>query len=155
MMRVWQKIAICATALIVTSTTATAQTENTISADLGHKAVHAVIAKSALDNAVLVPKTGKLLSMTGNWSVGRTRSESCPQIADPCVTVFYRVPDVGVACEWTVLLPGDASSGQLLAENEDAAQYFVLRLAPTEAAAFVQPRSCPGPADRARSPHDR
>jgi TonB family protein len=153
MMRVWQKIAISAIALIVTSTTATAQTENDISADLGQKAVHAVIAKSVLDNAVLVSKTGKALSTTGNWSVGRTRSEACPQTPDPCVTVFYLVPDAGVACEWTVLLPGDASSGQLLAENEDAAQYFVLRLAPTEAAAFVQSRAVATDPPIARAAH--
>jgi len=60
---------------------------------------------------------------------------------------------VDVVCEWTVLLQGDVPTGQLLTENDDAAKYFVLRLAPTEAAAFVQSRAVAEDPPIARAAH--
>jgi len=152
-MRAWQRIAICIAGVSAASVASAAQTDSTIPRDLAEKAIRVVIAKSVLDPDVRVPKTGKQLPISGKFSVGPTRAESCPKTTDPCVTVFYHVPEADVACEWTVLLLGDPSVGQLLAENEDAAQYFVLRLALTEAAAFVQSRSIAQDPPIARAAH--
>jgi TonB family protein len=141
MMRAWQEVVICTLVLGMASIAGVAQDENAVSADIGQKAVHVVIAQTTLDVALIVPQTGKSLPADGRWAVGRKRSEACPQTPDPCVDVFYNVADAGVSCQWTVLLTGDASSGQVLAENDAAAQYFIAHVGPSEAAALVATRS--------------
>ena len=153
MMMAWQKIAICTMFLFTASIASAAQTDAAVPRDLAEKAIHVVTAKSVLDTKVLVPETRKPLPSSGRFSVNSTRSEPCSKTPDPCLSVSYRAPDADVVCEWTVLLPGDASDGQLLAENDNAARYFFLRLAPTEAAAFVQSRSIAQDPPIARAAH--
>ena len=111
-------------------------------AALGNKAVHVITSQYILDGTVKTPKTGKPLAK-GHWSLGRQPPKDCPQTADPCVGVFYQVPEADVICEWTVLLNSDGSSGRVLEENDDAAKYLIANVSQTDVASLVARRIQP------------
>jgi hypothetical protein len=94
---------------------------------IGKKAVALVLKRYKIDPNNSVPKTGKPLRTDGQWAVGKAIPQSCPKTDDPCVRVLYRVPDVDVTCEWTVLLRGSDDSNIVLNLNEDAARYLVVQ----------------------------
>jgi TonB family protein len=112
-------------------------------ASLGKDAVHVITSQYVFDGETPTPKTGKPLSTKGKWSIGMQAPKDCPQTPEACVSVFYKVPDEHVACEWTVLLLGDDSSGRVLEENDDAARYLVVRLNQSDAGDLVVERKQP------------
>ncbi len=96
---------------------------------IGKQAVALILGRYKIDPNNSVPKTGKPLRTDGQWAVGKASPQSCPKTDDPCVRVVYRVPDVDVTCEWTVLLRGNNDSNIVLNLNEDAARYLVVQSA--------------------------
>jgi TonB family protein len=112
-------------------------------ASIGKDAVHVITSQYVFDGETPTPKTGKPLSVKGKWSVGMQAPKDCPQTPDACVSVFYKAPDEDVACEWTVLLLGDGSSGRVLEENDDAARYLIVRMNQSETADLIVERGQP------------
>ena len=112
----------------------------------------AVVAKQALgvvmkhyimDPLAVDARTNRPLPTNGSWSAGKTASASCPQSKETCVEVVYEVESAQVRCSWVVLLTGDGSDGKILDENDDAARYLRVQVAPSEAKALVISRQKP------------
>ncbi|MBB5341934.1 energy transducer TonB [Tunturiibacter gelidoferens] len=91
----------------------------------GKEAVQIVLSRYIIDPRNLVATTGKALPSQGQWSISNGTSEVCPTAPYPCIQVRYRVSDVQVSCEWTVLLRGSTQTDLVLSMNEDAARYLV------------------------------
>jgi hypothetical protein len=81
---------------------------------IGRQAVALVLKRYKIDPNNSVPKTGKPLRADGQWAVGKALPQSCPKTDDPCIRVLYRVPDLDITCEWTVLLRGSDDSNIVL-----------------------------------------
>lgn len=108
---------------------------------VGHQAVEAVLKQVSVDPTALVPKTGKFLSTSGSWSIAKDPPASCPQ-GSQCVTVFYKVPDDDVICEWVVDLSPNHGD-MILDQNEDASHYMIRKLSLDQAEAQVLSRKQP------------
>jgi hypothetical protein len=121
----------------------TAQNKAAALASLGTDAAHVIASHYTIDASVKTPKTGKSLSSKGKWSAGEQQPADCPQTQDTCIRLFYQVPEADVDCEWTVVLLGDATSGTVLSENDDAARYFLAQLNHSDAMALVVTRKDP------------
>jgi len=122
-----------------------AQNKAAALAGLATDAKRVIDAHYTLDPTVKVSKTGMPLSTKGNWTVGEQQPADCPQTQDTCVRLFYRVPDGDVDCAWTVVLLGDATSGTVLSENDDAARYFIAQVGKSEAMALLTQAQRPMP----------
>jgi hypothetical protein len=96
---------------------------------IAEQAVHLILSRYKIDPNNSVPKTGKPLRTDGKWAIGKETPQSCPKTNDPCVRVLYRLSDVDVTCEWTVLLRGNDDANMVLDLNEDAARYLIVKLA--------------------------
>ena len=118
----------------------TAQNKAAALASLATDAKRVIDSHYTLDAAAKTPKTGKPLSAKGNWSAGEQQPADCPQTQDTCIRLFYRVPEADVDCEWTVVLLGDATSGTVLSENDDAGRYFLAQLNQSDAMALATER---------------
>jgi TonB family protein len=95
---------------------------------IAQQAVSAVLARYKIDPSIPVPKTNKPLPVNGIWSIGKETPTACPKTADPCVQVFYRLPDSGISCEWIVLLRGRQSDNFILSENDDVGRYLMTKV---------------------------
>ena len=115
----------------------TAQGKAAALAGLATDAKRVIDSHYILDASVKTPQTGKPLPAKGQWSAGEQQPADCPQTQDTCIRLFYRVPEADVDCEWTVVLLGDATSGTVLSENDDAARYFIVQLGQSEAMALL------------------
>jgi TonB family protein len=114
----------------VTSTAIAQQTptsEPSQPQSIAQQAVSAVLARYKIDPSIPVPKTNKPLPVNGIWSIGKETPTACPKTADPCVQVFYRLPDAGISCEWIVLLRGNQRDNFILSENEDVGRYLMTK----------------------------
>ena len=107
----------------------------------GQSAVNAVLKQEALDPSVHVPSTRKSLSTHGSWTVAKEPPPSCPQESH-CATVFYKVPEADVSCQWTVALNSN-NEGTILDQNADASRYMVRTLPQDQAKALVLSRKEP------------
>ena len=92
---------------------------------IGERAVKLVLSRYKIDPENMVPKTHKPLPTDGKWAISKDAPAACPKTIEPCVRVLYRVPDLNVTCEWTVLLRGSDDADVVLDLNEDAARYLV------------------------------
>ena len=110
---------------------------------VGAQAVAVVLKHYVLNPSALHPTTGLTLPLDGSWSISKTRPAACPQTEEKCVEVFYDVPAASVRCSWVVLLNADASDGQFLDENDNAATYLSRVLTKSEASALVTARKNP------------
>jgi TonB family protein len=108
---------------------------------VGQRAVNIVLKQVTLDPTALAPKTGKPLPIDGAWSVGKEAPISCPQESQ-CVTVFYRVPEDDVLCQWVIDLSG-TNNGVILEQNEDASRYLIRKVSLDQAAKLVLTRKQP------------
>jgi TonB family protein len=96
---------------------------------IGEQAIRLILSRYTIDPNNPVAKTGKPLRADGKWALGKETPQACPKADNLCVRVFYRVPDVDVTCEWTVLLRGKDEASIVLDLNEDAARYLTVRSA--------------------------
>jgi TonB family protein len=96
---------------------------------IGEQAVHLILSRYKIDPSNVVSNTHKPLPSDGKWAVSKETPEACPKTNDPCVRVLYRVPDMNVTCEWTVLLRGNDDLNMVLDLNEDAARYLIVKSA--------------------------
>lgn len=87
------------------------------------QAIAVITNYSAIDPGVMVPNTKKPLPLDGSWNRS-TATDSCPKTKYSCVHILYRVPSLGVSCEWTILLRETVAQSAILDLNEDAARYF-------------------------------
>ena len=110
---------------------------------VGAQAVAVVLKHYVLNPSALHPTTGLPLPLDGSWSISKTRPAACPQTEEKCVEVFYDVPAASVRCSWVVLLNADASDGQFLDENDNAATYLLRVLTKSEAIPLVLTRTKP------------
>ena len=110
---------------------------------VGAKAVSLVLDHYVLNTVALEATTGDASPAKGSWSIAKIRPQVCPDTAETCVQVFYRIPASAEPCFWVVLLHGDGSSGEFLDQNEDAARYFVRKLSEAEAGQMVTHREKP------------
>ena len=117
---------ICAAAVFALATTqGWTQTDSPPKpVSLGAQAVSVVLKHYALNPSAHNPTTGLPLPSDGSWSLSKTRPTTCPATDEKCVEVIYNVPAAEVRCSWVVLLNADATDGQFLDENDDAATYL-------------------------------
>jgi TonB family protein len=119
--------ALCEVALLTASIPAIAQsTPPTQSASYlaeSQQAIAVIASRSSVDAAVTVPNTKKPLPLDGSWNRNNA-TDFCPKTKYSCIHLLYRVPSLGVSCEWTVLLRETVDQGVILDMNEDAARYF-------------------------------
>jgi TonB family protein len=131
-------------ALAATVTAASAQADNPPKpVSVGAQAVAIVLKHYALNPSAHLPTTGLALPLDGAWSVSKTRPAACPQTDEKCVEVFYDVPADQVRCSWVVLLNADATDGQFLDENDNAATFLLRVLSKTEASPLALKRQKP------------
>src|ERR1700674_5958702 len=113
------------------------------------QAIRFVLMHESLDPKAIVPKTGEPLPTNGAWSVDKQRPNSCPveseQPGQSCVRVLYRVPHVGVSCEWVVLLQPNGFSGTILEQNADAVRYLLRTVTNSEVRSMILTREMPQP----------
>lgn len=108
---------------------------------LVQRAVDAVLKQVSLDTTVLAPKTGKPISANGSWSIAKDPPPSCP-LDSQCATVFYKVPEADVLCQWIVALSSN-DEATILDQNADASRYTVRTLSQDQAKTFVLSRKEP------------
>ncbi len=120
-----------------------AQDKASALASVGMQAKDVVLSQFVLNTEAAEPTTGKPLVANGTWSASDSRPTDCPRTTDTCITLIYSVPNTSVACQWTVLLLGDGSGGQVLSENDDAARYYLAQLNPLDSGALVISRPLP------------
>lgn len=107
------------------------------------KAASDAVVKLFTPNPVVnLPATHKPLPANGSWSaqlkITGDIPAACQSATMSCVRIFYRVPEVGVECSWTVgfvldaAQKGDGSQRTvrlvIVDENENAALYTMKRL---------------------------
>ncbi len=118
---------------------------------VGQRAVAAVLKQVTLSSTVLAPRTGKPLPNNGAWSTSKETSASCPPEGQ-CVTVFYRVADDDVSCEWVVDLNG-GNGGSIVNQNADASRYLIRKIPLDQLTALVLERKQPEYPPIARAAH--
>mgnify|MGYP001552105112 CR=1 FL=1 len=119
---------------------------------LGQRAVSVILSHFEVDPTVIVPKTGKPLPVDGAWSVGKETPAVCPKTTDPCVQIFYRVPEADVLCEWVVLLKG-GDGDAIIDANGDAAHYLLGKVSSPDAAKRLISKQDPVYPSIARAAH--
>jgi TonB family protein len=144
--------ALCKLALLTASIPTIAQTvpPNQSPSNLAEsqQAIAVVVSHFSVDPDAIVPNTKKPLPLSGSWSRSNS-TDSCPKTKYSCFHILYRVPNLGVSCDWTVLLRETVPQGIILDMNDDAAHYFVFRMiaGTTKIPMLEKPSSLPTPSE--------
>jgi hypothetical protein len=91
------------------------------------QAIDIVISHFSVDPEATVPNTKKPLPLNRSWSRSNA-TDSCPKTKYSCFHILYRVPGLGVSCDWTVLLRETVPQGIVLDMNDAAARYFIFKM---------------------------